>query len=152
MKNLFFLLPFTLLTFTAVAQTENPKYDRELAEQMGADAYGMKSFMLVLLRSGSNKTADQQVIDSCFAGHMKNIHRLVEEKKLVVAGPFGKNESSYRGIFILDVASLEEAKDMLQTDSAIREKLLEAEIYPWYGSAALPAYLETADKIWQKKP
>lgn len=152
MKNVFFVLTLTLLTFSAVAQTENPNYDRELAEKMGADAYGMKSFMLVMLRSGSNTTTDQRVIDSCFAGHMENIHRLVEDKKLIVAGPFGKNESSYRGIFILDVANMDEAKDLLRTDPAIREKLLEAEIYPWYGSAALPAYLETSDKIWQKKP
>jgi len=152
MRNLIFLVAFTLLTFTAIAQSDNPKYDPELAEELGADAYGMKSFVFVMLRTGSNQTTDQKLIDSCFVGHLNNIQRLVEEKKLIVAGPFGKNDSSYRGIFIFDVAAEEEVEELLQSDPAIKENLLKAEVYTWYGSAALPAYLEASDKIWQKKP
>lgn len=152
MRNLIFPVVLTLLTFTAIAQSDNPKYDPELAEEMGADAYGMKSFVFVMLRTGSNQTTDQKLIDSCFVGHLNNIQRLVEEKKLIVAGPFGKNDSSYRGIFIFDVATEEEVEEILQSDPAIKENLLKAEIYSWYGSAALPAYLEASDKIWQKKP
>ena len=72
--------------------------------------------------------------------------------KLVVAGPLGKNEKTYRGIFILDVASQEEAQALLATDPAIKEKLLEAELYQWYGSAALPVYLPTHQKIEKVKP
>jgi len=83
---------------------------------------------------------------------MSNMERLAEEGKLIVAGPIGKNENSYRGIFILDVASLEEASKILQTDQAIKENLLAADLYNWYGSAALPEHLDAARKIWKIKP
>jgi uncharacterized protein YciI len=80
---------------------------------------------------------------------MDNINRLVNINKLVVAGPLVKNEKTYRGIFILNVKTLKEASLLLETDPAIKEKLLAVELYQWYGSAALPAYLETNDKIWK---
>ena len=50
---------------------------------------------------------------------------------------------------VLDVKTIEEANALLETDPAIKEKLLAAELYQWYGSAALPAYLEASDKIWK---
>jgi uncharacterized protein len=81
---------------------------------------------------------------------MKNIDRLVKEHKLIVAGPFGENEKKYRGLFIFNnIKTMEEAKDLLQTDPAIKNELLEYEIFPWYGSAALPEYLPFSNKIWK---
>ena len=69
----------------------------------------------------------------------------------MVAGPLGKNDKTYRGIFILNVKTFEEANLLLQTDPTIKEKILEAELYNWYGSAALPAYLEESDKVWKER-
>jgi uncharacterized protein YciI len=131
------------------AQKTNPNYDAELASSLGADDYGMKSYVFVILKTGTNESRDQKVIDSSFAGHMKNIERLVQEKKLIVAGPMMKNDRSYRGIFILDVSTLEEAEQLLQKDPAIASKFLEPELFLWYGSAALPLYLDASDKIWK---
>jgi uncharacterized protein YciI len=102
-----------------------------------------------MLKSGKNQSTDKVLKDSCFVGHMNNINRLVENKKLIVAGPMEKNEKSYRGIFILDVDPLEEAKLLLETDPAIKAEFLEPELYKWYGSAALSEYLEASDKIWK---
>jgi len=131
----------------------NPNYDPALAHQLGADDYGMKSYMLVLLKTGANTSADETWIQERFRGHMNNIERLVDQGKLIVAGPLGANDHQYRGIFILDqVSTPEAARELLQTDPAIRDGLLDAEIYIWYGSAALPLYRAPADKIWKKKP
>jgi|SRR5690606_32257724 len=130
----------------------NPNYDAELAKKLGADDYGMKKFVLVMLKTGSNKTTDKAFIDSCFKGHMENINRLVEKGSLIVAGPMGKNDKTYRGIFILDVPTIEEAEKLLQTDPAVSGKLLAAELYVWYGSAALREYLEASDKVWKRQP
>jgi uncharacterized protein YciI len=130
----------------------NPNYEPHLAQKLGADNYGMKSYILVVLKTGPNTTADTQFINECFRGHLDNINRLSEKGKLVVAGPLGHNSSNYRGIFILNVSSLEEAELLLQTDPAIKQGLLAADIYNWYGSAALPMYLEYSDKIWKQKP
>jgi uncharacterized protein YciI len=152
MKIIFTLLLFISAFVAVSAQTPNPNYDSTLAKALQADDYGMKSYVLAILKTGSNKSADRAMIDSCFRGHMSNIKRLVDEGKLIVAGPLGKNENSYRGIFILNLQSIEEAKDLLQTDPAIRENLLDAELYDWYGSAALPKYLEASEKIWKVSP
>jgi uncharacterized protein YciI len=141
-----------LITISAIGQTTNPNYDEELAKILGADDFGMKSYVLAILKTGSNKTSDNVLINNCFAGHLENIWRLVKENKLIVAGPLGKNENSYRGIFILNVTTLEEANELLQTDPAIKENLLEADLYLWYGSAALSEYLKTSDKIWKNRP
>jgi uncharacterized protein YciI len=134
-------------------KTKSADYDEKLAMEYGADDYGMKSYFLVMLKTGKNTTDDKDFISKSFRGHMDNIGRLVKEKKLVVAGPLGKNEKDYRGIFILyNVSSVEEAQAILMTDPAIKSELLEYELYNWYGSAALEAYLPLAEKIAKIKP
>lgn len=156
-------LMFTLLAFTffAFGQSKvvsdtliaNPNYDKELVTKLGGDDYGMKSYFLVILKTGENNTTDKELLNKSFKGHMDNIHRLVETGKLVVAGPLGKNENNYRGIFILDnIKTIEEAKVLLQDDLAIKNGILTYDIYPWYGSAALPEYLPVSEKIWKTKP
>jgi hypothetical protein len=47
---------------------------------------------------------------------------------------------------------MDEAKELMQTDPAIKADLLDVELYDWYGSAALPEYLDASDKIWKEKP
>ena len=130
----------------------NPNYDPELATRLGADDYGMKKYILVILKTGANQTTDKTLINDLFRGHLDNINRLVKEGKLIVAGPMGKNDKNYRGIFILTETTVEAAKELLKTDPAIKEGLLDAELYIWHGSAALPEYLEFSDKIWKVKP
>lgn len=131
----------------------NINYDKALAEKLGGDEYGMKSYFFVILKTGMNKPEDKNLINKSFEGHMVNIHRLVKENKLIVAGPFEKNNQNYRGLFIFNnIKTLQEAKDLLQTDPAISAGLLDYEIFNWYGSAALPEYLPVSDKIWKSKP
>jgi len=152
-----FLIMFSLTYGQSIAEkdsiNENPNYDKALAEELGGDEYGMKSYFLVILKTGTNTTKDQDLISKSYRRHLDNINRLVDEKKLILVGPLGKNEQNYRGIFILDgMESIEEVKDVLQTDLAIKNDLLDYEIFPWYGSAALPEYLSYSDKIWKTKP
>lgn len=151
MKQIFVCL-LLLITSLVMSQNTNPNYDAELAKTYEADDYGMKSFVLVILKSGTNTETNTDKKSSAFKGHMANINRLVEDKKLIVAGPLGKNDNNYRGIFILDVKSIEEAETLLQTDPAIKASYLQPELYNWYGSAALAAYLEDSDKIWKINP
>jgi len=147
MKTLIIVLLFIAIGNFSFAQTENPSYDPELAKTFEADDYGMKSYMFVILKTGHVEVEDKAIRDSLFAGHMKNIGRLADEGKLVLAGPLGKNDKSYRGIFILNVKTEEEAGELLQTDPAISEGLLDVEIYKWYGAAALKEYMKVQEKI-----
>tara|TARA_Y100000782_G_scaffold115322_1_gene156952 strand:+ start:4202 stop:5083 length:882 start_codon:yes stop_codon:yes gene_type:complete len=147
------LVSATVEATTVDSTKNNPNYDPELANELGADDYGMKSYIFVILKTGTNDTTDKAFIGKQFRGHMNNINRLVEEGKLIVAGPLNKNPNQYRGLFIFqNVNSIEEAEQLLQTDPAIAAGLLDVEIYDWYGSAALPVYLKSSDKIWKKAP
>jgi uncharacterized protein len=140
-----------LCCFMCKAQSENPAYNKALADSLGGDDYGMKMYTFVILKTGPNRITDRKIRDSLFAGHMANIKRLVKEGKMVIAGPFETNSQNYRGLFILDVKTKEEAKALLDTDPVLHSKLMEADIFEWYGSAALPKYLPYHSMIEKKK-
>lgn len=145
------LAALLILGVAVNAQKPNPNYDAELAKKYEADDYGMKMYVLVILKTGSNTTETKAKTDSLFAGHMANMGKLVKINKLIVAGPLGKNDKTYRGIFILNTKSLDEAKELLKTDPAVNAKVLEAELFNWYGSAALAAYLTASEKVGKFK-
>lgn len=127
-------------------------FDANLAKELGADDYGMKSFYFVVLKTGTNKDDNKELMNEAFKGHMENINRLVKEEKLIVAGPFGKNADNYRGLFIINNIDNEaDVKTILETDPAIKSAYLSYSIYKWYGSAALPLYLPYVDQVTKSK-
>jgi uncharacterized protein YciI len=150
MKIILIIL-LSFLIFNISKSEENKNFDSTLAKKLGADKYGMKKYVFVLLTSGTSNSNNKKHKDSCFAGHMKNIDRLVKEGKLILAGPFMKNDKNYRGLFILN-CKMTEAEEILNTDTAIANNYLKAEMTEWYGSAALSEYLEVSDKIWKEQP
>jgi len=148
MKKLAFLLLLSVSTF---AQENQTTYDEKLAKELGADQYGMKTYVFCILKTGSNTTATKEERNKYFEGHMENINRLAKEGKLVVAGPFMKNDRNYRGIFIFNCSTVEEAQKLVATDPAVAAKIFEAELTPWYCSAALMKVSEIHDKITKTK-
>jgi uncharacterized protein len=150
MKNFLVVFLFAACTY-ANAQTK-PAYNKALADSLGADEYGMKMYVLAILKTGPAKIENKAATDSLFKGHMNNIERLVKEGKIIVAGPLKKNDKTYRGIFILNAASIEEAQKLVDSDPAVKAGIFDAEFYQWYGSAALPTYLPNHDKIEKGKP
>ncbi len=149
MKNIFLLL-FMLLASIAFAQQENA-YDEKLAKELGADDYGMKTYVFCILKTGSNTTATPEEQSKLFKGHMDNIIKLSNEGKLSVAGPFMKNDKNYRGIFIFNVSTIEEAKILVESDPAVQAKIFEAELTLWYSSAALQEVGKIHEKISKNK-
>jgi uncharacterized protein YciI len=113
-----------------------PVFDSVKAANYGADEYGMKQYVMAFLRKGSNRPTDKAVADSLQKAHLDNISRMADEGKLVVAGPF-LNDGDLRGIYIFNVATIEEAKQLTETDPAIIAGSLTMELIPWYSSAAL---------------
>jgi uncharacterized protein YciI len=151
MKNVNLLFLVLLFGTCSLAQTPNQQYDKNLADSLGADEYGMKYYIFVILKSGTYNPTDQHLRDSLFRGHMDNINRLAHLNKLVVAGPMEKNDNNYRGIFILNVRTPEEAKELLEADPTIKNHIFDVELYEWYGSAALPLYMKANDRISRLK-
>lgn len=151
MKNFIYTFIF-LCGLTANAQQDNLNpYDEKLAKELGADEYGMKQYVFCILKTGTNTTATPDEKKKYFEGHMANINKLAEEGKLVVAGPFMKNERNYRGIFIFNCATIEEAQKLVETDPAVKAKIFEVELTPWYSSAALMQVSKNHDKLAKTK-
>lgn len=157
--NRFFFLMFVLIatSLMCVAQTaESIKpstFDAELAKKLGADDYGMKNYVFVILKTGPKDNEFKgKERDEIFTGHMKNIGRLANEGKLAVAGPFMKNDRAYRGLYIFNVPTVDEAEKLVQTDPAVKAGILIAEMTPWYGSASLLATPEIHKSIAKQKP
>ena len=132
------------------ARKTEPRFDAERAKRTGADERGMRPFVLVILKSGPTPVTDPEARKTMFAGHMANIRRLADEGKLAVAGPFGKNEDGWRGLFILAVPTVEDAKALAETDPVIIAGEMVAEYHPWYGSAALMLVPELAETLAAK--
>lgn len=151
MKNLFYILLMTLSINTLSAQETETVYDEKLAKELGGNDNGMKAYVFCILKTGSNTTATKEEKAKYFEGHMANINRLADEGKLVVAGPFMKNDRNYRGIFIFNVTTVEEAQALVETDPAVKAKIFEVELTPWFCSAALMAVPETHKKITKPK-
>ncbi len=124
----------------------SPSYDSLLAKKLGADKFGMKAYVMAFLKRGPNRPTDSIERANLQAAHMKNIGRLADEGKLIVAGPFLDNQE-IRGIYIFNVSSVEEAKVLTETDPAIQAGSLVMELHPWYGSAALIETVEIHKKL-----
>ena len=124
-------------------------YDAEYAARMGADEYGMRSYVMAFLKAGPNRDQSEEEAAELQKAHLANITRLADEGVLVLAGPF-LDEGEVRGIYIFKVATVEEARALTATDPAIKASRLEMELHPWYGSAALQE-VGTLHKRLQKK-
>ncbi len=142
------LLVFCLAAVAATAGEPAATYDAELAKRLGADERGMKTYVLCILKTGP-KDAEVQgdARKEIFAGHFANIGRLADEGKLVVAGPFGKNDKSYRGLYIFNVATVEEAEKLVILDPAVKSGVFVYELTPWYGSAAMMVVNDTHKRL-----
>lgn len=151
MKNSLFIIAFLLMNVIGFSQETEVKFDENLAKSLNADEYGMKKYVFCLLKSGTNTTASKEETKKLFEGHMANINKLAKEGKLVAAGPFMKNDRNYRGIYIFNVETVDEAKALVTTDPAIKANLLEAELTPWYCTAALQETVKIHEKIAKTK-
>ncbi len=147
-----FIVILALLTASQglIGQNITHAYDSVLAAKLGADDYGMKNYTFVILQTGDSVVGDAERRGKLFQGHFDNMKQLAEAGNLIVAGPFGSNDLSYRGLFILNTKSAEQAMEWLMNDPAIRTGIFKPILIPWYGSAALPAYLDTHKKIEKK--
>lgn len=134
----FFLLALAFTCVVPAVMAEEPAFDPELAKKLGADERGMKTYILCILKTGPKDAEIQgDARKEIFAGHFANIGRLADEGKLAVAGPFGKNDKSWRGLYIFNVATVEEAEKLVVLDPAVKAGVFVYELTPWYGSAAL---------------
>jgi uncharacterized protein YciI len=131
------LLAGAALVPDSFAHATGPVFDPALASRLGADARGMRSYVLVILKTGPSRMPDGESRKAMFAGHFANIERLSGEGKLVLAGPFAADPDGWRGLFLLAVDDLDEARRLTETDPVIIHGEMVAEYHRWYGSAGV---------------
>lgn len=107
-------------------------------------------YVLAILKKGP--TADQRTTEertAIQAAHMANIHRLADEGVLLVAGPFGQPnpDPTRRGVFIFDVAEIARAKELTESDPAVKAGVLAFDLYPLSTRADLHV-AQAADRKW----
>ena len=152
MKNFLGML-MALLALAAgsvAAQQVGQGYDGELAARVEADDFGMRGYVLVVLKTGPTRLPDGPERDEMFRGHFANMKRLSEEGKLVLAGPFD-GVDGWRGLFIFAVKDIEEARRLAATDPVLAKGEMVAEFHKYYGSAALVLVREMHEKVAKKR-
>jgi uncharacterized protein YciI len=111
-----------LLAGAAIAQTpgESPQ---------GANVpKNMKPYFLCILEKGE-KWIPVQFADPAMQEHLAYMREQVEAGKLVVVGP-ALDEGRIRGMAIINAASIEEAKRIVNGDKMVQSGHLVAEIHP----------------------
>lgn len=155
-KKILSMLCASLVLSGGVAHAETrvarpaPVYDPALAKSLGADERGMRSYVLVILKTGPAKITDKAERARIFEGHFANMGRLAFEGKLAVAGPLDGQEGR-RGIFIMATPDIDEAKTWVATDPVIQSGEMVADYHKLYGSAALMMVNEVHGKIEKPK-
>lgn len=82
---------------------------------------------------GPNWLANQPMVKQPLAGHFRYMNRLETEEKLVLGGGF-TDDSGAMGI--LFVSGLEEAREIIENDPAVKEGIVTAQIHPYYVTVA----------------
>lgn len=145
------LLAALLPAAAASTADTGAEFDAELAERLGADAYGMRIYVLAMLEPGETQIDDAEQLAEIQRGHMAHIRKLAAAGQLVLAGPV-LDAADLRGIFILAVDDLDQARELVAEDPAIKAGRLQMRLLRWYGSAALPEMAELHARIARQSP
>lgn len=87
-----------------------------------------QSHVFVFLNKRTDKQElPQEEVKKIMDGHMANIERLANEKKLAVAGPF----EGGGGIFIFNTTSVDTAAKWLSTDPGVKANRWKVELLPY---------------------
>jgi len=124
MRRTFFsgvvLFSLVALAGLALAQVETPP-----------NARSAQYFLVLLNRPANAPQLSKEAGEKLQEEHMANIRRMFDEHKLVIAGPF-LDDTTLRGIFVLQAESAEQAQVWADSDPAVRAGRLSAEVHgPW---------------------
>ena len=99
--------------------------------------YEMTTYYVVFLSRGPKWTpAVTRETERLQEAHMANIRKMAADGKLVLAGPFA-DDGKLRGMFVLTVGSLDEAKALADSDPAVKAGRLVAEVHPWFSAKGI---------------
>lgn len=95
--------------------------------------YDMKTYYMVFLKKGPNRTQDSATAAKIQEGHMTHLNKMADAGKMDLAGPY-MEDGDIRGICVYNVSSKEEAINLANEDPAIKAGRLVAEVHTWYAA------------------
>lgn len=127
MKKLMILL--FLIGTTAVSLNAQETF--EMNE--GDTTFVMQKYFMCFLHRGDVEGYDSLALADIQAKHFAHLNQMAEDGKISIAGPFG-DDKDLRGIVVFNVATIEESRDLMSEDPAVKAGLLVAEIRPWWAA------------------
>ena len=118
-------------------------------ETAPAPSAGATPMVWVYLKTGPMSASQTpESSQENFKGHMANMKRLAEQRKLLVAGPFDHpKDSTWRGIFLFDVPTVDDAKALVATDPGVIAEVFATELHPVIAPAALRDAYENEQRL-----
>lgn len=125
MKKLQVLLAalFIAISFVIKAQ-ENKTIEKK---------YEMKTYYLVFLKKGENRTQDSVTVSKLQEQHMAHLTKMADSGKMDICGPL-MEDIDIRGICIYNVATKEEAEKLANEDPMVKAGRLKVEVHLFYSA------------------
>ena len=123
-------LLFLLLLAAAMPSSAQRTFDVTIADS----TYHMKQYWFVLYSKGDGPALDSLTAATLQAEHLAHQDAQGKRGLIVMAGPFGKNESGWRGLLLYDCDTREEVEEQLLKDPFVKAGRLKYEVHPWWGS------------------
>lgn len=141
MRTKFLLIIVTVLMFNVsetFAQKKMQAAKPPVIEQESDEP--MKTYVMVFLKKGANRNQTAEEAKKIQSQHMDHLKKMHEEGKLLMAGPF-TDDHDIKGILVMNSIDIDEVKNIVEEDPAIKVGRLKAEYHLWYtksGKIILP--------------
>lgn len=95
--------------------------------------YEMKTYYLVFLKKGANRTQDSVTVSKLQEQHIAHLDKMASDGKMDICGPL-LEDGDIRGICIYNVATKEEAEKLANDDPMVKSGRLKVEVHPFYSA------------------
>lgn len=124
MKKLQILLAVLFIAISSLINAQDKTIDKK---------YEMKTYYLVFLKKGENRTQDSVTVSKLQEQHMAHLTKMADSGKMDICGPL-MEDIDIRGICIYNVATKEEAEKLANEDPMVKAGRLKVEVHPFYSA------------------
>lgn len=124
MKKISFLLTSFFILIAFITNAQEKTIDKK---------YEMKTYYLVFLKKGENRTQDSTTVSKLQEQHMAHLTKMADSGKMDICGPL-LDDGDLRGICIYNVATKEEAEKLANEDPMVKAGRLKVEVHPFYSA------------------